>query len=129
LAEVGTAKASKQATPTLTSWRAQSEQRVRARKEGERARVTHLLESAYGGTNQDSERKQESEGHSHTGEPEERASQDIERKQLPVGEGRSQTEERREGRIRTAKASKQARGTHSLENADDTASQDAKEGM
>ena len=42
---------------TLTDWRWQREERVRARKESDQARHTHFLEMAEGGTSQDKERK------------------------------------------------------------------------
>jgi len=53
----------------LTSWRAQTEGRVRTRKECEPLRGTHQLESTDGETSQDTEEMQASEGHSHSGEP------------------------------------------------------------
>jgi hypothetical protein len=44
------------------------EEQVSTRKESEQVRATHRLESADGGTRQDTERIQVSEGHSPTGE-------------------------------------------------------------
>src|SRR6267142_726512 len=52
----------------LTNWRAQTDGQVRTRKESDRARGTHRLESADGQTSQDTERIRPSEGHSQTGE-------------------------------------------------------------
>jgi len=42
---------------SVTFWRGPTEGQVRAQKEGNRARVTHLLKGADGGINQDSGRK------------------------------------------------------------------------
>ena len=50
----------------LTLWRGQREGLVRTRKETDRARGTHPLEKAEGGTGQNTERNQPSEGHSQT---------------------------------------------------------------
>src|SRR6267142_2058357 len=52
----------------LTSWRAQTDGKVRTRKESDRARGTHQLESADRWTSQDTERIRPSKGHSQTGE-------------------------------------------------------------
>jgi len=46
----------------------QTEEWLRAQKEGEQVRVTHFLESMDGGTNQDSKRKGVGKGHSRTRE-------------------------------------------------------------
>jgi hypothetical protein len=48
----------------LTSWRRQREGLVRTRKESDRARRTHVLETAEEGICQDTERKRPREGHS-----------------------------------------------------------------
>ena len=48
---------------TLTSWRRSRERQVGTWKESDRAKVTHLLEMAEGGTFQDMERKRASERH------------------------------------------------------------------
>jgi hypothetical protein len=74
---------------------------VRTRKESERARVTHQLESAERQTSEDRERKRTSEGHSRPGE-------------------RRATDKRGH-----EKKSKRAKGTHVLESADRWISEDA----
>ena len=53
---------------TLTLWRRQRVRLVRALKEIVRSRGTHCLETAAGGTCQDTERSQPIEGHSQTGD-------------------------------------------------------------
>ena len=57
---------------TLTLWRWQREVFVRTPKETNRARHTHVLEVAEGGTCQNTERNPSSKAHSHTGEGRER---------------------------------------------------------
>ena len=52
----------------LTSWRRQREELVRIRKEIDRSRSTHFLETAGGGTRQDKERNRPSEGYSLPGD-------------------------------------------------------------
>jgi hypothetical protein len=52
----------------LTSWRAHRDGLFRTWKGSERARATHILESASGWTGQDMKRKRASEGHSLAGE-------------------------------------------------------------
>src|SRR6266850_408285 len=52
----------------LTFWRAQMDGQVRTRKESERVRGTHFLESTDGWASQDTEGIRASEGHSPTGE-------------------------------------------------------------
>src|SRR5580698_8952011 len=52
----------------LTSWRPHREGQVRTQKESDRARRTHVLETASGGTSQDTERVRVSEEHSRTGD-------------------------------------------------------------
>ena len=52
----------------LTSWRPHRQGQVRMRKETDRARGTHKLETASAGTNQDTGRNRPSEGHSQTGD-------------------------------------------------------------
>ena len=51
----------------LTNWRQHQEEQVRTRKESDRARGTHILETASGGTTQETERIRPSKGHSRTG--------------------------------------------------------------
>jgi len=52
----------------LTSWRWQREGLVRTWKGTDQARGTHMLETAGGGTCQDTERNQLSKGHSLSGD-------------------------------------------------------------
>jgi hypothetical protein len=52
----------------LTNWRRQKEGPVRTRKEIDRVRGTHILETAEGGTCQDTETNRSSEGHSLSGD-------------------------------------------------------------
>ena len=52
----------------LTSWRRHQEGQVRIQKESDRARGTHSLETASGGTSQDTERIRPGKGHSHSGD-------------------------------------------------------------
>ena len=93
----------------LTLWR-----QVRTRKESDRARGTHILESASGGTSQDTERIRLSEGHLPTGDG-------VERDES--GHGKNPTKRgvltswrrHREGQVRTRKESNRATGTHQLE--------------
>ena len=49
----------------LTFWTWHHEEQVRTRNESDRARGTHILETASEGTSQDTKRKQLSDGHSH----------------------------------------------------------------
>jgi hypothetical protein len=51
----------------LTNWRRHRVRIVRTRKETDRGRHTHCLETAEGGTYQDTERKRQSKAHSPTG--------------------------------------------------------------
>ena len=52
----------------LTSWRRYCEGQVRTQKDSHRATGTHFLETASGGTSQDTETIPPSEGHSHAGD-------------------------------------------------------------
>jgi hypothetical protein len=74
----------------LTSWRRRREKPVRVRKETDRARGTHFLETAVGGACQDTERNRLGEGHSRSGD----------------------------GLVRTQKKTDRAMGTHKLETAE-----------
>ena len=56
------------ARDALTSWRRQKEGLVRSREETNRPRPTHKLETAEGGTCQDTERHQQTEAHSLPGD-------------------------------------------------------------
>jgi cytidylate kinase len=122
---VGVSKYQKQATkrgaPTI--WRPHQEGQVRTRKEFDRARHTHELETASGGTSQDTERIRPSEVHSRTGD---RIGRDK------SGHGENLTKRgaladwkpHREGQVRTRKESDRARRTHGLETALGGTSQD-----
>ena len=52
----------------LTLWRRQREELVRTQKETDRPRRTHKLETAEGGTCQDTESNRSTEAHSHPGD-------------------------------------------------------------
>ena len=109
----------------LTSWRRHREGQVRTRKESDRAMGTYILETESGGTSQNTERIQPSEGHSHTGDG-------IGRDKLghgknPTGRGAlTYWKPHREGDVRTRKKSDRARGTHILETKSGGTSQDKK---
>jgi hypothetical protein len=79
----------------------QSEGEVRTSKETEWARGTHVLSNVKGGTSQDTERNQASEGYAHS----------VERK--------------RSDHVRISKESERARGTHNLSSAKGRTSQNA----
>ena len=106
----------------LTNWRPNRDRQVRRWKESDRARATHILETASEGTSQDTERIQLSEGHSRTGD---RIRSDI------SGRGKDPTEwgaltswrRYREDQVRTRNGSDRARGTHILETASGGTSQ------
>jgi hypothetical protein len=108
---------------TLTYWRPHLEGQVRTRKESDRARHTHMLETASGGTSQDTERIRPSKAHSRTGDH-------IGRDKS--GHGKNPTERgsltswrpHREGQVRTRKESDQTRHTDQLETASGGTSQD-----
>ena len=101
----------------LTFWRGQKEGLVRTRKEADRARGTHILETAEGGTGQNTERNQPSEAHSHT---EDRRGRDFVRTQKEANR------ERRAHWLETAKGGicqgterkRSSEGAHSLETAE-----------
>ena len=75
--------------PVLTSWRRHQEGQVRTRKEFNRATDTYQLKTAPGGTTQNTERIQLSEGHSHPGDVIGRDKSDTAR--FRPSEGHSQT--------------------------------------
>ena len=52
----------------LTNWRRQREEPVRTQKESDQSRCTHILETAEGGTCQDTERNGPTEAHSLPGD-------------------------------------------------------------
>ena len=107
----------------LTNWRRHREGQIRIQKEYNRARGTHILETALGGTSQDTERIRPSKGHSHAGDS---IGWDM------SGRGKNPTQRgaltfwrrRQEGQVSTRKESDQARGTYSLATASGGTSQD-----
>ena len=98
----------------LTNWRRHREGQVTTRKESDRARGTHSLKMASGGTSQDTQRIRPSAGHSLPGDG-------IGMDKL--GHGKILTSrwaltswrQHREGQVRTQKESDRATGTHILE--------------
>ena len=98
----------------LTSWRWKREGIVRTQKEIDRPRRTHILETAEGGTCQDTERNRPIEAHLHPGDGRGR---DL------LGHGKKSTDRgvltswrrKREGLIRTWKEIDRPRCTHPLE--------------
>jgi len=107
----------------LTSWRWQSEGQVRTRKESDQARHTHFLETAEGGTSQDTETKQPSKVHSQTGDGRGRDKSGHGNKATKQG-ALTDWRRQREGQVRTRKERNQARHTHFLETAEGGTSQD-----
>ena len=106
----------------LTSWRQQREGLVRTRKEADRPRRTHKLETAEGGTCQDMERNRPTEAHSHPGDGRRRDLSGHEKK--PTDQGALTPWRQQEGLVRTRKEIDRAAGmgTHILENVDGRAS-------
>ena len=108
---------------TLTNWRRQRERLVRTRKEIDREKDTHSLETAEGATCQDKERNRPRGGHSLAGDG---RGSDL------SGDGKKPTDRgaltnwrrRREGLVRTRKEANRARGTHQLETAEGRICQD-----
>ena len=101
---------------TLTPWRRWRERLVRTRKEVNRVRDTHLLDTAEGGTCQDTERNRPSEGHSLPGDG--RGWDLSGNGKEPPGQGELTFWRRqREGLVRTRKQTHRSRGTHKLETA------------
>ena len=107
----------------LTYWRQQRVGLVRTLKETDRPRHTHILETAEGGTCQDTERNRPTEAHSPTG--------DGTGKNLS-GHGKKLTDRgalttwrrQREGLVRTRKESDRQGCTHTLETAEGGTCQD-----
>ena len=107
----------------LTSWRRQREGLVRTRKQTYRPRRTHILETAKGGTCQDTETNRPTEAYSQPGD---RIGKDK------SGYGEKPTERgaltswrpHRKGQVRIRRETNRARGTHSLETASGGTSQD-----
>ena len=128
----------------LTYWRRRREEQVRIRKESNRARGTHILETASGGTSQGTERIRPGKGHSLSGDrigwdksgrgknPTQRGALTFWRRRQEGQVRRNQTERgaltpwrrHREGPVRTQKESDRARGTHILETASGGTSQE-----
>ena len=108
-----------------TPWGPHRKGQVRTRKECNRAKRTHSLETASGRTSQDTEKKGPSDGHSHSGNG-------IGRDKS--GHGKNITERGRptfwrryrNAQVRTIKESDRARGTHELETASRGTTQDRK---
>ena len=101
---------------TITFWRRQREGLVRTWKETDRARPTHILETAEEGTCQDTERNRSSEGHSRPGDGRGRELSGYGKKteRGPLTSWRWQ----REGLVRTRKETDRPRTTHILETAE-----------
>ena len=108
---------------SLTSWRRQREGLFRTLKESDRARRTHNLEAAEGGTCQDTEGQPPSEAHSLARDRRGRDLSGPERKAIKQGSLTSWRWQR-EGLVRTWKQSDQARRTHFLERAEGGICQD-----
>ena len=128
----------------LTYWRRRREEQVRIRKESNRARGTHILETASGGTSQGTERIRPGKGHSLSGDsigwdksgrgknPTQRGALTFWRRRQEGQVRRNQTERgaltpwgrHREGHVRTQKESDRAKGTHILETASGGTSQE-----
>ena len=107
----------------LTNWRRHREGQVRTRKESDRAMGTHFLETASGGTSQDTERLQPSKGHSLSGDGIGR-DRSGHRKDPTERGALTNWRQHQEGQVRTRKESDRARGTYSLETASGGTSQD-----
>ena len=98
----------------LTNWRQHREGLVRTRKETDQPRHTHFLETASGGTCQDTGKNQPSEAHSHPGDGIGRDLSGHGKK--PTDRGRlTLWRQHREGFVRTWKETNQPRRTHQLE--------------
>ena len=101
----------------LTSWRRQREGLVRIRKETDRSRCTHKLETAEGGTCQDRERNRPSELDLLPGDGRGRDLSEQGKKQTRRGTLTSWTRQRDE-LVRAQKETERARHTHKLETAE-----------
>ena len=107
----------------LTSWRQHREGHVRIQNESHRARGTHILETASGGTRQNTKRISPSEGHSPTGDGIGRDT--SAHRNDPTDQGvLTSWRQHREGQVWTQKESNRAMGTHQLETASGGTSQD-----
>ena len=107
----------------LTSWRRQREGLVRTRKETDRPRCTHQLETAERGTCQDTERNQLTEADPHPGDGRERDLSGHGKKLTDRG-GLTIWRRQREGLVRTRKETDRSRCTHQLETAERGTCQD-----
>ena len=108
---------------TLTSWRRQRERLVRTRKQIDRGKDTHKLETAEGATCQDTERNRPREGHSRPGDG---RGSDLSGHGNKSTEGRTLTNWRRQ-RVRLVRTRKQVdrgKDTHVLETAEGATCQD-----
>jgi len=107
----------------LTNWERQREGQVRTWKGRDQARGTHTLETAEGGTSQDTERNRHSKEHSHPEDGRERDKSGYGKTAAEKGVLTSWIQQR-EGQVRTRKETDRARGTHFLETAEGGTSQD-----
>ena len=100
----------------LTTWRRNREGQVRIQKQSHRARGTHILATASGGTSQDTETIPPSEGRSHSGDGIGRDKSGLQKN--PTERWALTCWRRhREGQVRTPKESHRTMGTHILETA------------
>ena len=106
----------------LTNWRRQKGL-IRIQKATDRAKGTHVLKTAEGGTCQDTERNRLTKGHSHPGDG---RGMDLsgQRKKLTKQGALTTWRRQREEFVRTLKEIDRARGTHVLETADNGTCQD-----
>ena len=107
----------------LTNWRRQREGLVRTRKESDRPRRTHQLETAEGGTCQDTQGIRSTEAHSPTGDGRGRDLSGHARNLTDRG-ALTSWRQQREGLVRTRKESDRSRRTHFLETAEGGTCQD-----
>ena len=107
----------------LTSWRRQWEGLVRTQKETDRQRHTHILETAEGGTCQDTERTRQTKTRSPTGDGRGR---DLSGHRKKLTDRGALTSWRRQkgGVVRIRKETDQPRCTHQLETAEGVTCQD-----
>ena len=107
----------------LTPSGRQRKEHVRTRKETDRARRTHKLETAEGGTCQDPERDRPSEVHSRPGDSRGRNLSGDRKKPTKRG-ALTVWKRQRKGLVRTRKETDQAMRTHILETAEGVTRQD-----
>ena len=108
---------------SLTSWRQHREGLIRTQKETDRARHTHILETASRESCQDTERNRPSQAHSPTGDDIERDSSGHRKKPTEPG-ALTSWRQHREGLVRTQKETDRPRRTHQLETASGGTRQD-----